>query len=186
MSTITVHPTQPTPDPPLPGVCIEAEGVSRVLRSGNRILSEVSVAVEPGRLVAVIGASGSGKTTLLETLAGLRIPSSGQVLLDGRDVHRDREELHGAIGYVPQDDIIHRDLPVRATIRHAARLRLPQLTGAALDARVDETIDALGTDRSGVDGRRAPQRRSAQARQHRRGAPDPTTRLLPRRTDIRP
>ena len=105
--------TRPNPPPirALPGVCIEAEGVSRVLRSGNRILSEVSVAVEPGRLVAVIGASGSGKTTLLETLAGLRTPSSGQVLLDGRDVHRDREELHGAIGYVPQDDIIHRDLP---------------------------------------------------------------------------
>ena len=47
----------------------------------------MSVAVEPGRLVAVIGASGSGKTTLLETLAGLRAPSSGRVLLDGRDVH---------------------------------------------------------------------------------------------------
>jgi energy-coupling factor transporter ATP-binding protein EcfA2 len=64
-------------------------------------------------------------------------------------VHAERDELHGAIGYVPQDDIIHRELPVRATIRHAARLRLPDLDGPALDERVDQTIDALGlTDRS--------------------------------------
>jgi ABC-type multidrug transport system ATPase subunit len=130
-------------------VCIEAEAVSRLLRNGSPILDEVSVVIEPGQVVAVVGASGSGKTTLLETLAGLRLPSSGRVLLAGRDVHAEREELRGAIGYVPQDDIIHRELPVRATIRHAARLRLPELDGEALERRVDETIDALGlTDRS--------------------------------------
>ena len=141
-------PSHPPPRAPR-GVCIETEAVSRVLRNGNTILSSVSVAIEPGRLVAVIGASGSGKTTLLETLAGLRAPSSGRVLLDGRDVHADREQLRGTIGYVPQDDIIHRDLAVRATIRHAARLRLPGLDGAALDERVDHTINALGlTDRA--------------------------------------
>ena len=149
MSAITLQPTQVIPNPPPSGVCIEAEAVSRVLRNGSPILNEVSVVIEPGQLVAVIGASGSGKTTLLETLAGLRFPTSGRVLLAGRDVHLERGELRGAIGYVPQDDIIHRELPVRATVRHAARLRLPELEGAALDERVDQTIDALGlTDRS--------------------------------------
>ena len=148
MTAVDFRPTS-SPQPRQRGVCIETEAVSRVLQNGNMILSEVSVAVEPGRLVTVIGASGSGKTTLLETLAGLRAASSGRVLLDGRDVHVDREQLHGTIGYVPQDDIIHRDLSVLATIRYAARLRLPGLTGPALDERVDHTIDALGlTDRA--------------------------------------
>ena len=130
MTAVDFRPTS-SPQPRQRGVCIETEAVSRVLQNGNMILSEVSVAVEPGRLVTVIGASGSGKTTLLETLAGLRAASSGRVLLDGRDVHVDREQLHGTIGYVPQDDIIHRDLSVLATIRYAARLRLPGLTGPA-------------------------------------------------------
>jgi ABC-type cobalamin/Fe3+-siderophores transport system ATPase subunit len=52
--------------------------------------------------------------------------------------------LRGVIGYVPQDDIIHRDLPVRSTVRHAARLRLPGRPRPELDDLVDRTIAQLG------------------------------------------
>ncbi len=50
---------------------------------GDRILSSVDLAVAPGERVAVIGPSGSGKTSLLAILAGLAIPTEGEVLLDG-------------------------------------------------------------------------------------------------------
>jgi ABC-type multidrug transport system ATPase subunit len=127
---------------------ITAEELDLVLRNGTRVLSDVTLCVEPGQLVAVIGASGAGKTTLLETLAGLRRASSGQVRYDGQDVDRHLEAFRGTVGYVPQDDIIHRDLPVRVTLRHAARLRLPRLGATELDDVVDGTIAALGlTDR---------------------------------------
>ena len=126
------------------GARIEAHGVSRTLRNGAHTLSTVTLRVEPGSLVAVIGASGAGKTTLLETLAGLRLPSSGEVRVDGWDLRHHRHSLRGAIGYVPQDDIIHRDLPVRSTVRYAARLRLPRLERRELDDLVDRTITQLG------------------------------------------
>src|ERR1700761_6412619 len=119
---------------------IEAIGIGR--RAGGRqILHNLSLTVEPGELVAIAGGSGAGKTTLLEILAGLRTPSGGEVRRDG--------VLRGArvntrIGYVPQDDIIHLEMPLRRTLRYAARLRLPAGTSAAeADRVVEETMQDL-------------------------------------------
>ncbi|MGI5522335.1 ATP-binding cassette domain-containing protein [Micromonospora sp. CA-259024] len=128
--------------PPRTGVGITASGLGQSVRDGRRILDDVSLAVEPGEMVAIIGASGAGKTTLLETLAGIRRPLSGTVSYDGQ----------GAIGYVPQDDIIHRELPLDRTLRYAARLRLPPGTGPVEAAdRVTEVLAELRlTERAAV------------------------------------
>jgi len=61
------------------------------------ILDNVSFEVEPGEAVAIVGASGSGKTTLLGLLAGLDLPSSGQVLIDGIDLARLDEDGRAAL-----------------------------------------------------------------------------------------
>ena len=53
---------------------------------GQAALSEVSLAVAGGESVAIVGSSGSGKSTLLHCLAGLRVPDSGAVVLDGTDL----------------------------------------------------------------------------------------------------
>jgi ABC-type multidrug transport system ATPase subunit len=119
---------------------IEADGL-RVVRNGRIILSDVSLAVEPGELVAIIGSSGAGKSTLLDAIAGLRPATNGVVRFDGVDVEAAKS---GVVGYVPQDDIIHRDLPVVATLRYAARLRLPSRTSSAdIDRVVSQTLDDL-------------------------------------------
>jgi ABC-type multidrug transport system ATPase subunit len=76
-------------------------------------LRDVTLTVERGELIAIIGGSGSGKTTLLNTMCGLRPPASGEVVRHG----------DGCVGYVPQDDIIHLALPLRRTLRYAASLR---------------------------------------------------------------
>jgi ABC-type multidrug transport system ATPase subunit len=125
-------------------------GVSR--HAGERpLLHQVSFSVAPGELVAVVGGSGSGKTTLLETMAGLRRPTEGQVLHDGAPVVAGAPAA-ARVGYVPQDDIIHRELPLRRTLHHAARLRLPAGTAAPDASRiVDETLRDLDlADRAGV------------------------------------
>jgi branched-chain amino acid transport system ATP-binding protein len=69
-----------------------------------RALSDVSFAVFPGEVYAIIGANGAGKTTLLRTIAGLHRPTSGSVLLDGGDITRQRAERRVAagIGMVPE------------------------------------------------------------------------------------
>lgn len=71
-------------------------------------LTSVNFAVEPGEYVAIMGESGSGKTTLLNILAALDKPTSGQVLLDGRDIVTIKEKNIAAfrrdhLGFVFQD-----------------------------------------------------------------------------------
>jgi len=72
---------------------LEARGIVKTLgvgRAERRILDDVSVDVEAGEVVAVLGRSGSGKSTLLHLLGGLDRPDAGQILLAGRDITRQR------------------------------------------------------------------------------------------------
>ncbi|MER7587771.1 ATP-binding cassette domain-containing protein [Micromonospora sp. NPDC127501] len=135
--------TEQTTSPPRAGVGIAAQGLGQSVRSGRQILTDISVSIAPGELVAIIGASGAGKTTLLEILAGVQRPAAGTVTYD-------RTAAAGTIGVVPQDDIIHRELPLARTLRYAARLRLPPTTRPAeISDRVAEVLAELRlTDRA--------------------------------------
>lgn len=57
-----------------------------------RVVKEVAMTVEAGEFIAIVGKSGSGKTTLLSLLSGLERPSSGRVVLDGKDITRASED----------------------------------------------------------------------------------------------
>ncbi|MEU8331188.1 ATP-binding cassette domain-containing protein [Micromonospora sp. NPDC048839] len=129
--------TEQTTSPSRTGVGIAATALGQSVRGGRQILADVSLAIAPGELVAIIGASGAGKTSLLELLAGVRRPTAGAVTYDGT-------APAGAIGFVPQDDIIHRELPLAHTLRYAARLRLAAGTGPAeATHRVAEVLAEL-------------------------------------------
>lgn len=116
----------------------------------RRTLHDVSFAIGPGEVLAIAGGSGSGKSTLLEAMVGVRPAASGEVLADGRKFDPHASDV--AFGYVPQDDIIHLELPLRRTLEHAARLRLPAGTGSVdIAAEVDHTLARLGLgDRADV------------------------------------
>ena len=138
------------------GVRIDVDELSRQVRLRNRnqltLLDTVSFTVCAGELVAIVGPSGAGKTTLLEAMAGIVPASSGSVRFDGVDVYGNLSTFRSVLGYVPQDDIIHADLPLERTLRYAARLRLPSSTHAAeIDVAVRDALDAVGlTDRAQV------------------------------------
>ena len=141
--TATAANPSATPETTAPaGGRVDAANVSQ--HAGRRqILHAVSLSIQPGELVALAGGSGAGKTTLLEILAGVRAPSAGQVTHGGVRVDAGAVPRSG-IGYVPQDDIIHVEMPLRRTLRYAARLRLPAGTSAEqADHAADETIRDL-------------------------------------------
>jgi ABC-type multidrug transport system ATPase subunit len=153
-ATATVLDCEPAGVRPGPrgGVTIEATALRQILRNGQRVLDDISLTIRPGELVAIVGGSGAGKSTLLDALAGVRPASHGTVRFDGVEVDGDADPEGSTIGYVPQDDIIHRDLPVRATLRYAAQLRLPRTVSPdETDARVEDTMVTLGLhDRADV------------------------------------
>ncbi|MEU4027155.1 ABC transporter ATP-binding protein [Streptomyces anulatus] len=125
----------PSRTPTAPGR-IALDHVSYGYAAGRRALDAVSLTVEPGETVAVVGASGAGKTTLAKILAGVLTPDSGHVLLDGvplaelpADVLRRRivlvsQEVHVFDGTVAED----------------LRLFAPDAT----DAEIRATADRLG------------------------------------------
>jgi ABC-type multidrug transport system ATPase subunit len=126
------------------GVEIVAQRVRRELPDGRCILHSVSLRVRPGELVGIVGGSGAGKTTLLDALAGVRPAEGGRVLFDGADLAAHRDAFRSRLGYVPQDDIIHLELPLERTLAYAARLRLPAGTPRPeLDAATKRVLAAL-------------------------------------------
>ncbi len=116
-----------------------------------QILSGVSVSLQGGELVALLGPSGSGKSTLLRAMCGF-VPGQGRVSLCGHDLVGELERLKTRIGYVPQDDVVHSGLTVSQTVRYAARLRLPaEMPEALREAEARAAIAAVDlTDRSDV------------------------------------
>jgi branched-chain amino acid transport system ATP-binding protein len=92
---------------------------------GLRVLDEVSLQAEAGRITALIGSNGAGKTTLFRCLAGTLRPDSGRVLLAGRDVTRLPADARSRRGLVPTYQVgsVFQTLTVRENLLVAAENR---------------------------------------------------------------
>lgn len=88
-------------------------------------LNRITLAIEPGQFVALVGGSGAGKSTLMRTLLGIEKTTEGVVYLNGDNLRKNFNIYRNQIGYVPQDDIVHADLQVEEVLTYAAKLRLP-------------------------------------------------------------
>jgi len=108
------------------------------------ILDDVSLSIDACEFVALVGGSGTGKSTLMMALSGYQPADRGEVLVNGDDYYRNFDSYRAILGYVPQDDIIHRMLPVERALTYAARLRLPADTrGDEIAARVEAVLGAV-------------------------------------------
>jgi ABC-type multidrug transport system ATPase subunit len=109
------------------------------------LLEDVSLAIEPNQFVALLGPSGSGKSTLMDAINGRRPATTGRVLVNGEDFYQSYRYYRRAIGYVPQQDIVHATLTVEQAFQFTARLRLPPDTSEVERGRiVDEVITRMG------------------------------------------
>ncbi|MBX3244850.1 MAG: FHA domain-containing protein [Acidobacteria bacterium] len=128
---------------------IDAVAVTQDIKSGLgkklRLLDSVSLSIKPNEFVGLLGPSGAGKSTLLEAMSGARPASAGNVLINNQDLYRHFDSLKQAIGYVPQDDIIHSELTVSKALGYVARLRLSRdVSAAEIKRMIDEVLDVTG------------------------------------------
>jgi ABC-type multidrug transport system ATPase subunit len=125
-----------------------AENLEKTIRQidgkPRKLLDHITLAVEPGEFVTLLGPSGSGKSTLMDCLNGRRRATAGRVLANGEDFYRHFDSFRQSLGYVPQKDIVHTDLTVERALWYTAKLRLPVDTGAdELEMRVDEVLTQM-------------------------------------------
>ncbi len=131
-------------------VRIEARGltktvVDRTTKQPRNLLDAIDLAIEPGEFVVIFGTSGSGKSTLMDSLNGRRPATSGRVLYNGVDLYEGFSAFRAGIGYVPQQDIVHRKISIRRALEYTARLRLPGDTSAGeIAGYIERVLQRVG------------------------------------------
>jgi len=124
-------------------VTLEADDLA-VSVPGKKLIEGCSFTMFPSELVGLMGPSGAGKTTLLKALNGYTPPSEGDVLINGQLLYDHFDEYRSALGYVPQDDIIHQSLTVHQALFYSARLRLPpDFTNDDIGERIKNVLKQL-------------------------------------------
>ena len=120
---------------------IELRGVSRVFPDGRTGVRDLSLTIGDGELLVLVGPSGSGKSTALRLIAGLDSPTSGQILIDGRDVTGVQPQQRD-LAMVFQSYALYPHMTVRDNLAFGLRMR--RATPTVIDARVRQTAAALG------------------------------------------
>jgi ABC-type multidrug transport system ATPase subunit/pSer/pThr/pTyr-binding forkhead associated (FHA) protein len=124
---------------------LDALHLNQFVRKDINLLQDISLAILPREFVALVGVSGAGKSTLMNALAGFWPASDGAVLVNGTDLYRRFDAFRTDLGYVPQDDIIHKELTAEKALHYVARLRLPgDMTAAERRQAVAEELETLG------------------------------------------
>jgi ABC transport system ATP-binding/permease protein len=121
---------------------IDAQNLKKTGNNNIILLNNISIVIPPRKFVALVGGSGAGKSTLMDALNGLRPAQEGKVLYNGQDYYRNIAAFSTQLGYVPQDDIVHRDLTVERALYYAAKLRLPgDFTNEQIEQRIKEVLE---------------------------------------------
>ncbi len=106
----------------------------------NNGLKPFTMTEESGRLIGIIGGSGSGKSTLLKVLNGNLKPKRGKIEINGFDIHTNKDELKGVIGYVPQEDFLLKQLTVYQNLYYNARLCFGHYSEEQLQQVVEQAL----------------------------------------------
>ena len=79
---------------------IEIQGLNQIYPNGNQALKDVNLEFGTG-MFGLLGPNGAGKSSLMRILVTLMKPTSGVVLVDGKDIQKNRKELRSILGYLP-------------------------------------------------------------------------------------
>jgi putative ABC transport system ATP-binding protein len=134
------------------GVVVELDDVHKIYRTGEmevHAVRGVSLKIQAGEFVALMGSSGSGKSTLMNILGCLDRPTRGRYLLDGQDVsHLERDQLadyrNGKLGFVFQSFNLLPRTSARENVELPLLYGARRLTNAELRQKADEVLNSVG------------------------------------------
>jgi len=125
-------------------IIFECKDIEYKFSSGKVGLHKMNFSEESGRLVGIMGASGAGKSTLLSVVNGSASPTSGEILVNGINIHKDKEKIEGIIGFVSQDDLLIEELSVFQNLYYNAKLCFGNYTEEAIVETVNNILQSLG------------------------------------------
>jgi putative ABC transport system ATP-binding protein len=131
---------------------ITTKGLTKIFTDGDRetkVLKGIDMSISEGEFVAIMGRSGAGKSTLLYQVGLLDTPTSGEITIQGVDIHNLSEEERidfrlSKLGYVFQDYALLPDLTSRENV--ALPLLMQGVEKSIAYARADEMLNAVGLE----------------------------------------
>ena len=125
-------------------IVFKTDNIEYMFKGGKIGLHKFNFAEESGSLLGIMGGSGAGKSTLLNILNGNYPPTSGNVTINGVDIHKNKDKIEGVIGYVSQDDLLIEELTVFQNLFYNAKLCFGGLSDKQIAKKVLRTLSALG------------------------------------------
>ncbi len=123
------------------GLMIEVESLTKRY-PGRTAVADVSFSVARGEIVGLLGPNGAGKSTIMRVLSCFMPATSGTVRVAGFDVFTQAEDVRSRIGYMPENNPLHRDMRVREYLKFRSSLK--GLRRADARERVDIVMDQCG------------------------------------------
>lgn len=129
------------------GIKLQAVNIVKTVKTKKgplRISDDISLTIQPGEFVAIIGGSGAGKSTFMNCISGFNKATSGNVLIDDCDLYTNYPVFKSLIGYVPQQDIVYDNLTLHSMLFYTAKMRMPSdLSSDEIERRIDEVIEIV-------------------------------------------
>ncbi|MFT7155323.1 MAG: ABC-type multidrug transport system ATPase subunit [Parvicella sp.] len=125
-------------------VVFNIENIKYRFKGGKIGLQNINSVEESGKLIGIMGGSGAGKSTLLNVLNGNYTPSEGRITINGIDLHHEKEKLEGAIGFVPQDDLLIEELTVFENLFFNTKLCFGNFNDQQITKMVYKTLESIG------------------------------------------
>ncbi len=107
----------------------------------QKALDNINLDIKKGEVVGLLGPNGAGKSTLMKIITSFISPTSGVVLINGKNVMEDDLDTRKTIGYLPENNPLYLDMYVREYLEFVLRI---YKTGTNINKRVDEMIELTG------------------------------------------
>ncbi|XP_058534003.1 ATP-binding cassette sub-family A member 13 [Ochotona princeps] len=114
--------------------------VSKEYEGHRMAIQNLSLTFHRGQITALLGTNSAGKTTIISLLTGLRPPTSGTIIVDGKNVQTDLSRVRRELGVCPQHDVLFDNLTVREHLLLFASIKAPWWTQAELQQQVAKAL----------------------------------------------